>query len=339
LPICPYSFYKTAIALYKKDSQPEGARMKRFIRHISCGVLMLSSSALMAAEPAACQNVRMGVVNWTDVIATSAVAEVLLKNIGYEVKQTSAAQQIVFGGMRDGRLDVFLGYWKPAMDKNIAPFIAANQVKVFEKPSMNDAQATLAVPDYVAAGGLKTFADIAKFKDKLGGKIYGIEPGTGANSTIKAMIDSNQFGLGGFQLVESGEAGMLAAVSRAIKRNEWVVFVGWAPHPMNINMKIAYLSGSDDVFGPNEGAATVSVVTAPDYAQRCPNVSRLLSNLTFNAAQESQLMVPIMDRKAPDDVARQWLRDHPEDVQRWLAGVTTFDGKDAAKTLQLSLNQ
>ncbi|MDB6047381.1 MAG: glycine/betaine transporter substrate-binding protein [Pseudomonas sp.] len=313
--------------------------MKRFIRHISCGVLMLSSSALMAAEPAACQNVRMGVVNWTDVIATSAVAEVLLKNIGYEVKQTSAAQQIVFGGMRDGRLDVFLGYWKPAMDKNIAPFIAANQVKVFEKPSMNDAQATLAVPDYVAAGGLKTFADIAKFKDKLGGKIYGIEPGTGANSTIKAMIDSNQFGLGGFQLVESGEAGMLAAVSRAIKRNEWVVFVGWAPHPMNINMKIAYLSGSDDVFGPNEGAATVSVVTAPDYAQRCPNVSRLLSNLTFNAAQESQLMVPIMDRKAPDDVARQWLRDHPEDVQRWLAGVTTFDGKDAAKTLQLSLNQ
>jgi hypothetical protein len=36
--------------------------MKKFIRHISCGVLMLSSTALLAAEPAACQNVRMGVV-------------------------------------------------------------------------------------------------------------------------------------------------------------------------------------------------------------------------------------------------------------------------------------
>lgn len=311
--------------------------MKRFIRHISCGVLMLSSTALLAAEPAKCQNVRMGVVNWTDVIATSAMAEVLLKNMGYDVKQTSAAQQIVFGGLRDDRLDVFLGYWKPAMDKNIAPFLEAKQVKVLDKPSLADAQATLAVPDYVAAGGLKTFADIAKFKDKLGGKIYGIEPGTGANANIKGMIDKNQFGLGGFQLVESGEAGMLAAVQRAIKRGEWVVFVGWTPHPMNINMKIDYLTGSEDVFGPNEGAATVSVVTAPDYATRCPNVSQLMTNLTFNAAQESAMMVPIMDRKLPDDVAKQWLKDHPEDLARWLAGVTTFDGKDAAPVVTAAL--
>ncbi|WP_426143499.1 choline ABC transporter substrate-binding protein [Pseudomonas sp. DWP3-1-2] len=313
--------------------------MKKLIRHISCGVLMLGSTAALAAEPAACQNVRMGVVNWTDVIATSAVAQVLLQGMGYDVKQTSAAQQIVFGGLRDGRLDIFLGYWKPAMDKNIAPFVEANQVKVLDKPSMSDAQATLAVPDYVAAGGLKTFGDIAKFKDKLGGKIYGIEPGTGANTNIKDMIAKNQFGLGGFQLVESGEAGMLAAVQRAVKRNEWVVFVGWTPHPMNINMKIDYLTGSEDVFGPQEGAATVSVVTAPDYAQRCPNVSKMLSNLTFTAAQESQMMVPIMDRKAPDDVAKQWLKDHPEDLQRWLAGVQTFDGKEAAPAVVAAIGK
>lgn len=313
--------------------------MNRVIRHISCAVLMLSSTALLAAEPAACKNVRMGVVNWTDVVATSAMAQVLLQNMGYEVKQTSAAQQIIFGGLRDDRLDIFLGYWKPAMDKNIAPFIAANQVKVLDKPSMDDAQATLAVPEYVAAGGLKTFADIARFKDKLGGKIYGIEPGTGANTNIKDMIAKNQFGLGGFQLVESGEAGMLAAVQRAVKRGEWVVFVGWAPHPMNINMKIAYLTGSEDVFGAGEGAATVSTVTAPDYAQRCPNVSKLLSNLTFKAAEESQMMVPIMDRKAPDDVARQWLKDHPQDLSRWLAGVTTFDGKDAAPVVMAAIRK
>jgi glycine betaine/proline transport system substrate-binding protein len=311
--------------------------MKTIIRHLSCSLLMLGSTVVLAAEPAACQKVRMGVVNWTDVIATSGVADVLLTGLGYENKQTSAAQQIVFGGIRDGNLDIFLGYWKPAMDKNIASFVAAEQVKVMGKPSLTDAQATLAVPEYVAAGGLKTFADIAKFKDKLGGKIYGIEPGTGANAAIKGMIEKNQFGLGGFKLVESGEAGMLAAVQRAVKRNEWVVFVGWQPHPMNINMKLAYLTGSDDVFGPDEGAATVSVVTAPDYAQRCPNVTRLLENLTFTSAQESQLMVPIMQRKTPQEVAKQWLLDHPEDLHRWLAGVTTFDGRDAVEAVQVSL--
>lgn len=310
--------------------------MKRFIRPLAC-CLLLASGTLFAAEPAACKKVRMGVVNWTDVIATSAMAQMLLEEMGYEVKQTSAAQQIIFAGIRDNRLDIFLGYWKPAMDANIKPFVEQGQVKVLPEPSLADAQATLAVPAYAAEGGLKTFADIAKFKDKLGGKIYGIEPGTGANTAIKTMIESNRFGLGGFQLVESGEAGMLAAVQRAIKRNEWVVFVGWKPHPMNINMKIAYLTGSEDVYGPNEGAATVWSVTAPDYAERCPNVSRLLANLTFTADQESQLMVPIMQRQEPKDVARQWLRDHPEDLQRWLAGVETLDGRNAAQILQASL--
>lgn len=220
---------------------------------------------------------------------------------------------------------------------DVSPFLAAKQVKVFDKPSLSDAQATLAVPQYVADAGLKTFADIARFKDKLGGKIYGIEPGSGANTDIQKMIDSNRFGLGGFKLVASGEAGMLAAVQRAVNRKEFVVFVGWTPHPMNINMKMAYLTGSEDVFGANEGMATVSTVTAPDYAERCPNVTRLLENLTYTAAQESQLMVPIMDRKTPQDVARQWLRDNPEDLQRWLAGVTTLDGKDGVAAVQASL--
>ncbi|MDP9514527.1 choline ABC transporter substrate-binding protein [Pseudomonas protegens] len=301
-----------------------------------CATALLSSPT-WAAEPASCKTVRMGVVNWTDVIATSAVADVLLGGLGYDSKQTSAVQQIIFAGIRDQRLDIFLGYWKPAMDQNIAPFLEAGQVKVMAQPSLVDAQATLAVPDYVAQAGLKTFADIARFKEQLGGKIYGIEPGSGANTTIKTMIDTDHFGLKGFKLIESGEAGMLAAVQRAINRKEFVVFVGWTPHPMNINMAITYLTGSEDVYGPNEGAATVSTVTAPDYAERCPNVHRLLQNLTFSAAQESQLMVPIMQRKAPQDVARQWLREHPEDLQRWLTGVTTFDGRDGVAAVKANL--
>jgi glycine betaine/proline transport system substrate-binding protein len=313
--------------------------MKR-LSLILCGAALLSgyvSSYATAAEPASCKTVRMGVVSWTDVVATSGMADVLLSGLGYDSKQTSAVQQIIFAGIRDKRLDIFLGYWKPAMDNNISPFLAAKQVKVFGTPSLADAQATLAVPQYVAEAGLTTFADIARFKDKLGGKIYGIEPGSGANTDIQKMIDTNRFGLGGFKLVASGEAGMLAAVQRAVNRKEFVVFVGWTPHPMNINMNMAYLTGSEDVFGPDEGRATVSTVTAPDFAERCPNANRLLTNLSFTAAQESQLMVPIMARQSPQDVARKWLRDHPEDLQRWLAGVTAFDGRDGVAAVQAYL--
>ncbi len=170
--------------------------MKRLIS--SCvlalsGSVFLSSGAL-AADAASCQNVRLGVVNWTDVIATSALTQVLLDGLGYKTKQTSASQQIIFAGIRDQRLDLFLGYWNPLMTQTITPFVDANQVKVLAEPSLKDARATLAVPAYLADKGLKTFADIARFQKELGGKIYGIEPGSGANTQIKEMIAKNQFG-------------------------------------------------------------------------------------------------------------------------------------------------
>ena len=301
------------------------------------GTAILSTN-VMAAEPAVCKNVRLGVVNWTDVMATSAMTQVLLDGLGYKTKQTSASQQIIFAGIRDQRLDMFLGYWNPIMTQTITPFIDARQVKVLEQPSLNDARATLAVPKYLADKGLKTFADIARFEKELGGKIYGIEPGSGANTQIKAMISKNQFGLGKFQLVESSEAGMLAAVDRAVRRNEAVVFFGWAPHPMNVNIDLVYLGDSQDALGPDEGRATVWTVTAPDYAERCPNANRLLSNLKFSAEDESRMMQPLLEHKDALASARQWLQDHPEDKARWLEGVTTFDGKPAADNLKLTSN-
>jgi glycine betaine/proline transport system substrate-binding protein len=255
---------------------------------------------------------------------------VLLDDLGYDVKQTSASQQIIFAGIRDQRLDMFLGYWNPLMTQTITPFVENKQVRVLNEPSLKDARATLAVPTYLANKGLKTFADIARFKKDLGGKLYGIEPGSGANTQIKAMIAKNQFDLGGFQLVESSEAGMLSAVTRAVKRNEAIVFFGWAPHPMNVNQDMTYLTGSEDALGPDEGRATVWTVTAPDYASRCPNVDKLLGNLTFTAEDESRMMQPLLEHKDAFDSARQWLKDHPQDRQRWLQGVTTFDGKPAA---------
>ena len=83
--------------------------MKKLLLTLT-GAALLSANA-MAAEPASCKNIRMGVVSWTDVVATSGMADVLLNGLGYDSKQTSAVQQIIFAGIRDKRLDIFLGYW------------------------------------------------------------------------------------------------------------------------------------------------------------------------------------------------------------------------------------
>ncbi|MBC3468747.1 choline ABC transporter substrate-binding protein [Pseudomonas sp. RW10S2] len=307
--------------------------MQRSIKAATCAALLSISAASWAAEPAACQNVRMGSVNWTDVVASSAVAEALLDSLGYKVKQTSASQQIVLAGMAEKRLDVFLGYWQPTMQSVAKPFLDKQQIDVISPATLADAQSTYAVPAYAYDAGLKTFADIARFRDKLKNQLYLIEPGSGMNRITAQMIAEDKFGLKGFKGIESSEAGMLTAVKRAVQKGEWVVFAGWKPHPMNLQIDMRYLSGSDDAFGPNEGSATVSIMTAAGYQQQCGNVAKLLHNLRFTSEGVSQVMEPILNRKAPLDAARDWLKAHPEQVSAWLEGVTTFDGKPADAAL------
>ncbi|HEK1766625.1 TPA: choline ABC transporter substrate-binding protein [Pseudomonas putida] len=307
--------------------------MQRSIKAATCAALLGISAASWGAEPAACQNVRMGSVNWTDVVASSAVAEALLDSLGYKVKQTSASQQIILAGMAEKRLDVFLGYWQPTMQSVAKPFLDRQQIDVISPATLADAQSTYAVPAYAYDAGLKTFADIARFRDKLKNQLYLIEPGSGMNRITAQMIAEDKFGLKGFKGIESSEAGMLTAVKRAVQKNEWVVFAGWKPHPMNLQIDMRYLSGSDDAFGPNEGSATVSIMTAAGYQQQCGNVAKLLHNLRFTSEGVSQVMEPILDRKAPLDAARDWLKAHPEQVSAWLEGVTTFDGKPANAAL------
>jgi glycine betaine/proline transport system substrate-binding protein len=311
--------------------------MNRFVCNASAVVALALSGTALAVDSPTCQTVRLGVVNWTDVIATSAMAEVMLEGLGYQAKETSASQQIILAAMGDNNLDVFLGYWQPTMIPVVQPFIDKGQVTVISPPLLPDAQSTFAVPDYVYKGGLKTFADIARYKDKLDGKIHGIEPGSGANRGTAEMIKTNRFGLKGFQLVESSEAGMLTAVKRAEKRQEWIVFFGWKPHPMNLQIKMHYLTGSENVFGPNEGLAIVSVVTTANYPKKCPNVAKLVGNLHFTSAEVGAVMAPILDRTSPKQAAKTWLKQNPSKLEAVLKDVTTLDGKNGLEAVKASL--
>lgn len=103
---------------------------------------------------------------------------------------------------------------------------------------------------------------------------------------------------------------------------------------MNVTMKIDYLAGGDDVFGPNYGEAKVFTATPPDYAARCPNAAKLVSNLRFTTSIENHVMVPIMNNTDANQAALDWLKANPQVLNQWLAGVTTIDGKPGLPAVQ-----
>ena len=297
---------------------------------LAVAALVLLSLCVPAAavEDPSCRNVRFADVGWSDIAATTGLASAVLEGLGYKPGVTFASVPVALTGLKNRQIDVFLGYWDPVMTPLVEPFVKAGHIQVLAQPNLVGARHSLAVPQYLYDRGLKDFSDISRFQKELQGKIFGIESGSDGNTQIQAMIRENRFGLQNFQLVASSEAGMLAEVQQAVSARKAIVFLGWEPHPMNNRVKLRYLTGGDDVFGANLGAASVYTAVPSAFEARCPNVAAFLNQLQFTTDIESQVMGLIQDEAKPTVAARNFLRKNPALLERWLRGVTTFDGRD-----------
>ncbi len=281
--------------------------------------------AAFAADPAACKIVRMSDPGWSDITSTNALASTVLDGLGYTAKIETLGVPVGYQALANKQTDVFLGNWMPAQTKFRDELEAKKAADVLTK-NLEGAKFTLAVPNYVAEAGVKDVKELAANADKFKSEIYGIEPGAPANTNIQSMIDAPAYGLKGWKLVDSSEQGMLAQVKRAERSKDWIVFLGWAPHPMN-NMGITYLSGADEFFGPNYGGAEVYTLARAGYAGECPNVAKLFSQMHFTVEMENEMMAALAEGTDPQKAAKSWLAEHPAVLEPWLAGVTTLDGQ------------
>src|ERR1700688_4701202 len=253
-----------------------------------------AGSGARVAEPASCGIVRFSDVGWTDITATTALTSRLLQALGYRTVTQILSIPVTYASIKNRQIDVYLGDWQPSMEDDRMPFLADGSVQVV-RANLKGAKYTLAVPSYVAAAGVKSFADLQAHAERFKRRIIGIEPGNNGNRMIGTIIGQNRFGLGDWTLVESSEQGMLSEVDRAIRRSDWIVFLAWSPHPMNLKYHIDYLAGGDNTFGTGYGGATIYTDVRAGYLAECPNVGALLQNLEFTPEIESQLMAFILD--------------------------------------------
>ncbi|GHB26907.1 choline ABC transporter substrate-binding protein [Salinicola rhizosphaerae] len=310
---------------------------RHFVWPIAGIGLVASSMAQAQQEPESCQSVHFAEVGWTDIQATTAIASVVLEDLGYDASSDTVSVPVAYAGMKNGDFDVFLGNWMPSMKSISDPYIDKGQI---DRPRANleGAKYTLAVPQYVLDAGVTSVADLDAHADQFGHKLFGIEAGNDGNMIIQQMIDDDAFGLGDWTLVDSSEAGMLAELKSREQDDEWMVFLGWAPHPMNTNFDMGYLSGADDYFGPDYGGATVYTNTRAGYIDECGNVGQFLNNLSFTLDMENALMGKIMDDgEDAQEAAAAWLKAHPDTLEAWLEGVKTADGKPGLPAVKQAL--
>ena len=300
----------------------------RFLFRVLISLLLgviLSSSGKAADR---CHEVRFSDVGWTDITANTALARVLLDGLGYQTKSMQLSVPVTYVSLKNKDVDVFLGNWMPTMAADIQPYQKDGSVETVGK-ILESARYTLAVPRYVAQAGVKSVSDLFRFKDRFKSKIYAVEPGNDGNRLIQKMISDGKLSLQSWKLVESSEQAMLMEVKRAIQHQDWVVFLGWEPHPMNRKYDLVYLNGADEYFGPHQGRSHVFINTRRNYAQECTQVTQLLKNLKFSLEMENTLMAWILDEgMEPKAAAMKWIKQNPHQLTQWLSGVQARDGSD-----------
>ncbi len=289
--------------------------------------LLATATAASAGDAESCKAVRFADVGWTEIQVISEIASNMFTSLGYAGEVKTLSVPVTFASLKSKDVDVFFGNWMPSQTADIQSYL---DDKSIEQLSVNleGAGYGIVVPQYVADAGVKSLADLAANKDKFGGKMFGIESGNDGNRIMQGFVDDAKNNLGGWTVVDSSEAGMLTEAEKAMKNNEWIVFLGWTPHPVMGDMKLHYLSG---VESAGFGAASVYTDTRAGWAAECPNAAKLVSNMKFTLPMVGgSIMSPVLkDGKDPKVVATEWIAGNKDTVSAWLEGVTTMDGGDA----------
>ncbi len=296
------------------------------------------SLALMTTAQADDQTLDFGVPAWPGITVKTAIAEQLLSPLGYDTNTYQIGLQVIYQGIESGDIDAFLGAWLPAQREMFNPRKEAG-VLIDVANNVDGAQMTLAVPEYLYESGIQSFADLDEHRDQFNGEIHGFGAGSAASEILHNAIDDDTWGLGDWQVVDTSEVGMLSAAQDAISRQEPIVWVGWTPHWMNLELPMRYLEDPKNLFGENNGESDVLTLLRSGYAEANPNVVAFFEQFTFSAEEQSW-MIQAFGQEENDlaDVAEQWINEHPERIEAMLASVTTIDGDPAWSVIEAQLN-
>ena len=254
----------------------------------------------------------IGYIEWDEDVAVSNLAKVLLEDdLGYNVELTLLDVGPVYNGVAQGELDAFLDVWLPTTHQTYWDQYK-DQVVDLGQWYEGTASLGLGVPDYVEAQSIE---DLNQYRDKFGGQIIGIEPGSGI-VRVTAENAIPDYGLD-YELVESSTPTMLSELEQALQNQEPIVFTAWKPHWMFTAYDIRYL---EDPKGAMGGSEQLSAIAREGLQEDSPEAFELLDNIYLTEKQLGELELAITEAGDPEQGVRDWLEQNREAADSWLPG-------------------
>lgn len=257
--------------------------------------------------------VKIGWAAWSDAeFVTKLAAKLIETKLNQKVELVQADIAPLYQGVARGDLDTMMMAWLP---QTHADYYAKVKDKVDMLGTVYDgAKLGWVVPDYIPADQIGSIEDLKKedVQKKLSGTIQGIDPGAGLTRlSEKALKD---YGLDGYKLQVSSEAGMLTTVDRATRGEKWFVATAWSPHWMFGKNKLRYLDDPKKSLGEAE---QVNVLARKDFKSDNPKVAAFLSRMKLPIPDLEAAMFDAQETSY-DKAVDKYIQDHPDQVKSWL---------------------
>lgn len=269
-----------------------------------CAAAMVGMTMLSAQAEE--KTITVGTMSWEDLTPITGITKKVLEDAGYTVKVVDFSEWgIAYAALSKGDIQILASqtdyvaqdYW----DKN---------KKRLEKisPVSHGLYQAIAVPNYVTIDSTDQLNDNA---DKFGGKIVGIEPGSGlmrdAASAVKA------YGLK-LQLVEGSTAAMTAALKSAVDRKEWIAVTIWEPSWMMQKFPVKFLKDPKGIFPPPQSYYWIG---KKGFSAEYPHAREVIASVYVPLADITAINGAVSDGKKMDEAVKAWTDAHADLLKRW----------------------
>ena len=166
----------------------------------------------------------------------------------------------------------------------------------------------LAVPSYV---DIDSIEQLNANSEKLGGKIIGIEPGSGLMSDATNVVKAYDLKL---KLVEGSTTAMTAALKSAVDRKEPVVVTVWDPSWMTKKFDLKFLKDPKGIFPPLQGYYWIG---HKGFAAEYPRARELMASVYVPITDITAMNADVKDGKTMEQAIKDWTDSHADLLKRW----------------------
>ena len=261
-------------------------------------LLVVFSVVMVFGATAQAENkkIKIGVLQWADQMSVAMAAEYTLERFGYDVEQVDFFEWgIAFAALERGDIDLMPtlinfcaeDYWERSKEK----------LEKIGVPSFGMVQGMI-VPSYVPIDSIE---QINSIKDKIGGKIVGIEPGAGLMRQTKQQIEA--YGLE-VDLAEGSTAAMTASLKSAIAKKKWMVTVLWTPSWMIQTYDVKFLK---DPKGIGQPAQAYHYLGRKGFRKEMPFAAEVLAGIFLPLDAISNISLSLKEGKKMPEAWKIWL--------------------------------